>query len=105
MKHMRPRDGDCRVTKTQAQSMSNPQKHLIQSCPLREMAPLKHLSRPRPIEAMATEGHIPLKLRKAQCAFLVSIGSPTIVPQWSHEWLLILPTTPRCILSFFDRFP
>lgn len=83
---MRPRDGDCRVTKTPAQSMSNPQKYPIQSCNLREMAPLKHLSRPRPIEAMATEGHIPLKIRKAQCAFLVSIGSPTIVPQWSHEF-------------------
>lgn len=84
---MRPRDSDCWVMRRQAQSISNRQKRLIQSYHLREMTTPQHHSRPRPIETMAMEGHIPLKLRKAQCDFLVSIGSPTIPPQRSHEWL------------------
>lgn len=42
---------------------------------------------------------------KGAMRFLVRIGSPTIVPQWSHGWLLILPTTPGASSHFLIVSP
>lgn len=84
----RRKGGDFPAPMTQAQNMLS-LNYLAQSYRLQEMIPLeRHLrSRPRPTEAtvMVVEGHIHLKPRKAQCAFLVSIRSPAAVPQWLHK--------------------
>ena len=86
--HTRQKEGGFQVAMAQAQNVLS-LNYLAQSYRLREMIPLeRHLrSRPRPTEAtvMVMEGHIPLKPRKAQCAFLVSIRSPAAVPQWLHK--------------------